>query len=139
MGYATSEVFPAISGRVSMNFDSFYAWCVYGLFIPFLLVGLILVHYVVLRILWRLRKRRGIGRLGFCPSASALALAFQFAQVFHRPSMAYVVEAKQDADEDADEDDNGDGDTPAARMKHFHRQLSRIRRGDPVDRLVLRI
>jgi hypothetical protein len=50
-----------------------------------------------------------------------------------------VVEAKQDADEDADEDDNGDGDTAAARLKHFHRQLRRIRRGDPVDRLVLRI
>jgi hypothetical protein len=53
--------------------------------------------------------------------------------------MAYVVEARQDADEDADEDDNGDTDTPAARMRHFHRQLRRIRRGDPVDRLVLRM
>ena len=122
-----------------MNVDYLYALCVYGLYLPFLLMGLILVHYVVLRVLWRWRKRSGKGRLGFYPSASALALAFQFGQVFHRPSMAYVVEAKQDADEDADEDDNGDTDTPAARMRHFHRQLRRIRRGDPVDRLVLRM
>jgi len=122
-----------------MNVDYVYAWCIYALYVPFLLMGLILVHYVVLRVLWRQRKRWGMGRLGFYPSALALGLAFQFIQVFHRPSMIHVVEAREDEDEDADEDDNGDGDTSAARLKHFHRQLGRIRRGDPVDRLVLRI
>ena len=122
-----------------MNVDSLYAWCVYALYVPFLIIALILVHYVLLRVLWRGRKRRGKGSPGFYPSALALGLAFQFIQVFHRPSMIHVVEARQDVDEDADEDDNGDTDTPAARMRHFHRQLRRIRRGDPVDRLVLRM
>lgn len=61
-------------------------------------------------------------------------MAFQFMQVFHRPSMAYVLEAKQD--EDADEDDQGDPDTPT---KHLHRQLRRIRRGEQIDTLVLRL
>jgi len=38
-----------------------------------------------------------------------------------------------------EEDDEGGPDPLAARMKHFHRQLRRIRRGDPVGRLILRI
>lgn len=122
-----------------MNPDSLYAWFVYALYVPFLLIGLILVHYVLIRVLWRRRKRSGKGHLGFYPSALALSLAFQFIQVYHRPSMAHVLEARQDAAEDAEEDDNGDPETPARRLKHFRRQLKRIRRGDPIDRLVLRI
>jgi len=122
-----------------MSIDSFYAWSIYALFVPFLMIGLILVHYGLRRVLWRRRKRSGKGRLGFYPSAYALGMALQFMQVFHRPSMAYVLEARQDADEEADEDDNGEPRTAEARKKHFHRQLRRIRRGDPIDRLVLRI
>jgi hypothetical protein len=53
--------------------------------------------------------------------------------------MAHVLESRQDEAEDADEDDNGDPESTAARLKHFHRQLRRIRRGDPVERLVLRV
>jgi len=120
-----------------MNIDSIYAWCMYALYVPFLLIGMILVHYSLRRAVLRRRNRRGKGRFGFYPSAFALGMAFQFIQVFHRPSMAYVLEAKRD--EDADEDDDGDPETPAARLKHFHRQLRRIRRGDPIDRLVLRM
>jgi hypothetical protein len=48
--------------------------------------------------------------------------------------VAYVVKAKQD--EDADEDDEGD---PESLTKQLNRQLRRIRRGKPVDRLVLRL
>lgn len=120
-----------------MTADSLYAWCVLALYMPFLAIVLILVHYSLRRVLWRSRKRRGKGRLGFYPSAIALGLAFQIIQVYHRPSMAYVVEAKQK--EEADADDNGDPESPAARLKHFHRQLRRIRRGELVDRLVLRM
>lgn len=115
-----------------MNIDSIYA-----LYVPFLLIGMILVHYSLRRVVLRRRKRRGKGSLGFYPFAFALGMAFQFFQVFHRPSMAYVLEAKRD--EDADEGEDGDPETPAARLKHFHRQLRRIGRGDPIDRLVLRM
>jgi hypothetical protein len=121
-----------------MNVGSFYAWLVYSLYIPFLLMGMILLHYAVLRILGR-RKGRGRRRFGFYPSEAALGLAFQFMQVYHRPSMAYVIEARQDAREEADGDDNGDAETPAARRRHFLRQLRRIRRGEPVERLELRM
>jgi hypothetical protein len=58
----------------------------------------------------------------------------QFVQFFYQQNVAYLLEAKQD--EDADEDDSGDPETHA---KQLHRQLRRIRRGEPVDRLVLRL
>jgi len=61
----------------------------------------------------------------------------QFVREFYQPNLVHLVESMQD--EDADEGDSGDPDTPEVRLKHFHRQLKRIRRGDPVDRLVLRI
>ena len=122
-----------------MSSDAIYAWCLYALYVPFFLIAMILAHYVLLRARWRRRNRRGKARPGFYPSAVALGLAFQFLQVFHRPSMVHVVEARQQAKEDADEDDNGDPNSPANRMRHFHRQLRRIRRGDPNERLVLRM
>ena len=117
-----------------MRIDAIYAWCIFALYPPFLAVVLILVHYSLARVRWRRRKRRGERRLGFCPSSFALGMAFQFMQVYHRPSMAYVLEAKQD--HDADEDDEGDPETVA---KQLDRQLRRIRRGELVERLVLRL
>lgn len=122
-----------------MNFDHLYAWCIYASSLPFLIIILILIHYVLLRLHWRWCKWLGKKGLRFYPSTYALGLALQFIQIFHQPSMAYVVEVKQDEDEDADQDDSGDPNAPEARLKHFHRQLRRIRHGDPVDRLELRM
>jgi hypothetical protein len=101
---------------------------------PFLAIAAILVHYQLRRAAWRRNRRLGKKNLGFCPSTSALGMALQFLQAFSRPSLAHVVEAKRD--EDADEDDAGEPETLA---KQLHRQLRRIRRGEPVDRLVLRL
>jgi hypothetical protein len=98
-----------------------------------LIVGL-LIHYYLRRAGWKRRRRLGVISLGFCPTSASLGTAFQFMQAFHRPSMAYVIQAKQE--EDADEDDQGGPDSPS---RHLHRQLRRIRRGEPVDRLVLRL
>ena len=117
-----------------MALNAVVAWCMYALYIPFFLVLLILVHYALQRFLWRRRKRRGLSGLGFYPSAFALGMATQFIQCFHRPSMAYVLEAKRD--EDAGEDDEGD---PESLIRQLSRQLRRIRRGEPIDRLVLRM
>lgn len=122
-----------------MSFHTFLAWCVYALYIPFLLIALIVADYIVRRAVWRRRKRRGKGNPGFCPSVYELGTAFEFLQVFYRPNLAYVLEAKQEAEEDADEDDNGDPNSPQARLRHFHRQLRRIRRGERVDRLEWRM
>jgi len=101
---------------------------------PFLAVFAILTYYLLLRARWRINRRLGIRNRGFCPSSSALGAAFLFLQVFYRPSVATVVEIKQQ--EDADEDDEGD---PESLTRQLSRQLKRIRRGEPVDRLVLRL
>src|ERR1035437_60484 len=97
---------------------------------PFLTIAGLLTHYYLRRKGWRRRRRQGIVTRGYCPSSRSLGSAFQLLQWFLGPSMACVLEAKQD--EDADEDDQGDPDAPA---KHLHRQLRRIRRGEQVDML----
>lgn len=99
-----------------------------------LVIGVIVVHYNLRRAAWKRRKRRDGRSSGFRPSSSSLGTALRFMQVYHRPSMTYVLEAKRD--EDADEDDDGD---PESLTKQLTRQLRRIRRGEPIDRLVLRI
>ena len=101
---------------------------------PFLAIAVLLVHYLLLRARWRLNMRLGRKNLGLCPSSTALGMAFLFLQVFYRPSVASVVEVKQD--EDADEDDEGD---PENLKKQLDRQLKRIRNGEQVEQLVLRL
>jgi hypothetical protein len=101
---------------------------------PFLAIALILLHYFLRRIAWKTRQRRGDKHLGFCPSSAALGIALLFTQVFIRPNLGYFIEQKQK--EDADEDDQSD---PEGREKHLNRQLRRIRRGEPVNDLSLRL
>jgi hypothetical protein len=121
-----------------MRTNAIYAWCIVAGFIPFLLVVVSLAHYCLSRIRLRLRKRAGSRRSRLYPYCVAAGMAFlQLVRVFYQPDLAYVLEAKQD--QDADEDDSGDPDTPEGRLKHFHRQLKRIRRGGPIDRLEWRI
>jgi len=122
-----------------MVFHSLVAWCIYALYIPVLIIALISADYVVRRAVWRRRKRQGKGDPGFCPSVYDMGATLEFLQVFYRPSMAYVQEAKHEADENADQDDNGDPNSPQARLRHFHRQLRRIRHGKPVDTLQWRL
>ena len=63
-----------------------------------------------------------------------MAMALQQLQILYRPSTQHVVKAEQQ--DEADEDDSVEPDTPTA---HLRRQLRRIRRGEPVDRLTVRI
>ena len=85
----------------------------------------------------RFRQRRnGKGRRLGTSSAANLGAAFQFLSMAYRPNHAFVAKAQIQQQEDADEDDDGDPDTP---IKHLHRQLRRIRRGEPVDRLIWRL
>jgi hypothetical protein len=99
-------------------------------------ITFILIHYNLRRAWWKRRQRLGKRSVGFCPSSAALGIALQFMQVYHRPGMAHVVEARQAAREEADEDDNGD---PVGNRRHFLRQLRRIRRGEAVEGLELRM
>ena len=66
----------------------------------------------------------------------AMGAALMFLSMAYRPSLAFVAKAKIVQREDEDEDDQGGPDTP---QRHLMRQLRRIRRGEPVDRLVWRL
>ena len=121
-----------------MRLDAFYAWCVLAGFVSGLAVVVIFAYFCVSRVLLRRRQRTGRRRSRLSGYAVALGLAFmQLVRVFYQPDVGYLIEAKQD--EDQDEDDSGDPETPESRLKHFHRQLRRIRRGEPIDRLELRM
>lgn len=82
------------------------------------------------------RGRPSKGRLKIAGSAAAVGLAFQFLSIAYRPNHAFITQAQIQQVEDADEDDNGDPESP---LKHFHRQLRGIRRGEPVERLIWRL
>lgn len=116
-----------------MSANVFNQICVFCLCVPSLLIGLILFHYQLRRAVWRRKRQQGKGSSCFCASSSALWMTLLFVQVFYRPSVEYVLAEHQD--EDVEEDDNGD---PATPEKQLNRQLKRIRRGEPVDRLILR-
>jgi len=107
---------------------------------PLLAFAFLFVHYKLRRITWSWRKRLGMKRLGFRPSSSSMGAALQFLEIFYRPSVVWVVEAKLDEEADlddaADRDDTAESDTP---LRHFHRQLRRIRQGKPIRSLVLRL
>jgi hypothetical protein len=64
------------------------------------------------------------------------AAAFLFLSIAYRPSHAFMAKAKIRQQEDVDEDDEG---APDSSLKSLHRQLRKIRRGEPVDRLIWRL
>jgi hypothetical protein len=101
---------------------------------PFLAIVAILAYYQIQRSAWKRKKQKGRRTLGFCPSSAALGAVFLVITTFYRPRMEYAIQAR--LQEEVEEDDEGDPETP---LKHFSRQLRRIRRGEPVERLVFRL
>jgi hypothetical protein len=116
-----------------MNSSLFYAGYL-AFVLPFLTIAAVLFHFTVRRALWKHRRNRRMPNPAFCPSSAALGTVLLFAQFFYRPSVVHVAEARLQAD--ADEDDAGDPETAA---RPLHRQLRKIRRGEPVKHLVLRL
>jgi len=78
------------------------------------------------------RRRRRFGRFA---ANAALGISFLPFAAIYRPRMIEVVKAQIRQQEDVDEDDSGGPDTP---IRHLLRQLRRIRRGEQVDRLILK-
>lgn len=101
--------------------------------LPYFAVVALLIHYFLRRAACRRSKRQG-KRRDFYPSSTAMSVIFLFAQTFYRPSVSYEIEAR--LVEHVDEDDDGDPETPA---KHLSRQLRRIRRGEHLDTLFVRL
>lgn len=99
---------------------------------PFGVILALLLYYRLKRAAWKHNKRRG--KSGFCPSSAALGVVLLFGHNFIRPSLAHVIEVVQH--EEREEDDEGD---PEAPEKRLHRQLQKIRRGESVDHLTLRL
>jgi hypothetical protein len=62
--------------------------------------------------------------------------AFLFLASLYRPSLEFIAKAQIQEVEKQDEDEDSE---PAASRRHFLRQLRRIRRGERVDRLVLKL
>ena len=76
------------------------------------------------------RKRR----IGFFRYGPALGNALHKLHIFVDPGVRYVIAEK------LDEHAEGDGENdPADPAKYFERQLRRIRRGEQLDRLTIRI
>lgn len=117
-----------------MNFHAILAWCILAGFIPCVFVLMTLIHYGWCRFcLWRRKTGRIRSRLYSCCLAMGMAF-LQNLWIFYQPSVTLLLDEKQR--EEADEDGNGD---PENLKKQLDRQLKKIRRGEPVDRLVLRI
>lgn len=102
--------------------------------LPYVAVIVLLCIFYLKRVRWRSKRRSGRRALGFYPSSLSLGNALQNLQVFTRPSVAYVLQEKYD--EDAEEDDDGGPEDPTA---HLNRQLKRIRRGERIDTLTVRV
>jgi hypothetical protein len=100
---------------------------------PGLAIAVLLMAYHLRRLLWRRNKRLG-RKLGYYPSSAMLGLGLLFLQVFYRPSVVNVLEEKQK--EDAEEEGEGDSENL---KKQLDRQLKKIRRGEPIESLVLRL
>jgi hypothetical protein len=103
--------------------------------VPFLAVPALFLTFYLRRATARSNRRRGRRPSRLYPSTFVLGLALQHLQaIFTRPSIEHVLEQKYD--ENADEDEQGDPDHPKAQLR---RQLKRIRNGEDIDRLILRL
>ncbi|HEX4030867.1 MAG TPA: hypothetical protein VHX20_10920 [Terracidiphilus sp.] len=116
-----------------MSSSLFYAGY-FAFVLPFFAIAAVLLYYSVRRVRWKHRRNRRMPNPAFCPSSAALGTILLFAQFFYRPSVVHIAEARLQAD--VDEDDAGDPETAG---RPLHRQLRQIRRGEPVERLVLRL
>ena len=101
---------------------------------PFVVIAAILCLYLIRRVPWVRSTQTGRRLFGIQPSAVGLGMAFLFLQAFWRPSLSHAIEVRQKVD--VEKDDDGD---PEHLTKQLNRQLKRIRRGEPVDQLVLRL
>jgi hypothetical protein len=101
---------------------------------PYAVVVVLLCAFYLKRTWWKFRRRTKPEYAGFCPSVSSLGNALHSLQTFTPPTIAYVLQEKYD--EDMEDDGDGGPDDPTRQLK---RQLKRIRRGERVDTLTVRL
>ena len=120
-----------------MHLESLYAFVASFPAITMSLVGFTVILSSLKQLIWKekdpQKRRRG---LRFSARNVDMGFAFLPLGILYRPSLVEVVKAQIRQQEDVEEDDNGDPDSPT---KHLLRQLRRVRRGEKVDFLVLRL
>lgn len=116
-----------------MGAGAFYLCCM-SFASPFLAIFGILAYFQIRRSVWKRNRRKRRRALSFCPSSAALGAVFILITTFYRPRIDFAIEAR--LQKEVEEDDQGDPETPE---KLFNHQLRRIRRGEPVETLELRL
>ena len=119
-----------------MNANVLYLCGVIAGALPFLAIAVILIHYALRRVAWKVKRRRGDKNLGFYPSVAALGMAFLFVQMFIRPSLQSLIAQTKEVEEHCEDDEEED---PQRGEKALSHQLKRLRRGEPVDQLTVRL
>ena len=105
--------------------------------IALLLVGFSVLLSSLKQLIWRdKRHSKGSSGIRFSARNVALGLAFLPFAILYQPSLAETAKAEIRQQEDADEDENGDPESP---IKHLLRQLRRIRQGEKLDVLSIRV
>jgi hypothetical protein len=119
-----------------MNIHSFVAWLMLAVLLVFVpLVVAFIFFSLSLTGRWLRKRRRGGLQSKIYSMCLAAGIGFlQFVQTFYQSNLSNVISVIEE--EDADEDDQGDPESP---HKHLHRQLRRIRHGQHVDRLQVRL
>ena len=108
-----------------MDVYAFISFCLCAMFVLF---GSI---FVLQRLRWGRKVRRGDLKPGFRPSLASAGNALHQLQTFVQPQVRYVV--AEQLDEESEEDDSGDPDHPVDPIRHLHRQAAKIRKGEQVD------
>jgi hypothetical protein len=103
---------------------------------PCILALLLLIVYFHLAPRTRGRRagKRRRHTSAFSASTFSIGMALQHLEQIMRPEIQHQIH--QIYEEDADQEESGDPDHPKAQL---HRQLKRIRRGEEIDRLILRL
>lgn len=101
---------------------------------PLLVIPVSFLVFYFQRAIWRQSNCQRGPNSGFSPSTFTLGIALQHLDRFTHPSVEYIIQ--ETYEEDADEDGQHDLDDPKLQMK---RQLRRVRLGESVDRLILRL
>lgn len=102
-----------------------------------LLVTMALIYQRIrLSLAGRRSPRRRRRRIGIVASNALIGFAFLPLSILYRPNLAEVAKTQIRQQEDVDEDESGDPESP---LKHLLRQLRRIRRGEPLEIISLRL
>jgi hypothetical protein len=101
------------------------------------LTAIVVIASTLKQLIWKGKKpRKQRRRIRFSARNAAIGLSFLPLSIIYQPSLVEVVKGEIRQQEDADDDESGDPDSP---QKHLLRQLRRIRRGEKVETLSLRL